>query len=412
MSRLLDRLADRLGLTRRQAAVLGAIVLVALLGRLAMLVLRYPQAMSHDELGYDVMARQLITRGVFGIYSTEPNAFVTPGYPLVVAAVFKAVFALGGGHALALAALRTLQALLGAATVALTFSVGRKAVGVRVGLVAAAVMALYPSAYMAQGRVLTEAVFTFLFVAWLLAALVLRDRRTLAWHLAVGALFAAATLVRPAVLPMLPLVYALDLVERRDWRFAFVGGIVALLAFAAVMSPWWVRNRVTLGRTVLFATQTGNPLLRGADPWDPYDKVGPSVIEGVPEARMADVAKARIRRGFAEDTANWLAWFTVGKWWWLWGKPWMETWLPSRLIHYVAILGLGWLGVIGGLFDRRVRLLALVVLVTTAAQLAFIPIPRYMYPLTPVMAILGAWAALSLYARFLGRDTTSVEASR
>lgn len=403
MTVLLDRLAERLGLTRSQTIALAVIVLGGLMARLAMLALHYPPAMSHDEIGYDVMSRQLVARGVFGIYSTSPNAFVTPGYPLLIAAVYKVAFALGGGHALALASLRTLQALFGAATVALLFALGRKAGGPRVGLVAAAVFAVYPSSFMAQGRVLTESFFTFLLVAWLLVALTMRERRTLAWHLASGALFAIATLVRPAVLPLLPLVYALDLVERRDWRFAFVGGIAGLVAFCALMSPWWIRNEVTLHQRVLFATQTGNPFLRGTDPWDPYDKHGPSIIAGVPEKDMLAVGRARVKEGLREDPANWIAWFTVGKWWYLWRLPWMESSAFSRWLHYAAILVLGWIGVVLGLFDRRARLLALAVIVVTGAQLMFIPIPRYMFPMTPVMAVLGARVALRAWERLAER---------
>jgi hypothetical protein len=59
--------------------------------------------------------------------------------------------------------------------------------------------------------------------------------------------------------------------------------------------------------------------------------------------------------------------------------------------------------VIAGLFDRRVRLLALTVLVTTAAQLAFIPITRYMYPLTAVAMVLAAWVVSSAWERFDAR---------
>jgi len=395
---LLDRLAERLGLTRAQALTLFAIVLGGLVVRLAMLALRYPHAMSHDELGYDFMARQLVDRGVLGYYSPKANAYVTPGYPLALAGAFKLAQVFGGGHALGLAVARVAQALLGAATIALVFALGRKVANATVGLGAAAIFAVYPSSFMAQGRILTESLFTALFVGWLLVALVLRERRSLAWHIATGALFALAALVRPTLLPLLPLLYVLDVIERRDWRFAAVGGLVAVLAFSAVMSPWWIRNRVSLHRTVLFATESGNPFLRGTDPWDPYDKRGPSVIDGVPEADQMRAGVARVREGLRTEPLNWIAWFTVGKWWYLWGKPWMESWLPSRVLHDVAILVLGWIGVVVGLTDRRTRLLALSILVITGTQLLFIPIPRYAYPLTPVAAVLGMLVVVKAYS--------------
>jgi hypothetical protein len=37
------------------------------------------------------------------------------------------------------------------------------------------------------------------------------------------------------------------------------------------------------------------------------------------------------------------------------------------------------------------------------AQLAFIPIPRYMYPLAPIAMILAAWVACSTWERLRPR---------
>lgn len=44
---------------------------------------------SHDSIYYDEMVRQLLETGVYAYKDTEPNAQVTPGYPLFMAAVYK-----------------------------------------------------------------------------------------------------------------------------------------------------------------------------------------------------------------------------------------------------------------------------------------------------------------------------------
>ena len=209
-------------------------------------------------------------------------------------------------------------------------------------------------------------------------------------------------LVRPTVALLGVVLYALDLAENRDWRFA-LNSLIALLAFCLVMSPWWIRNRVVLGETVLLATQTGNPFLRGTDPWDPYDKIGPSILEGVAEEDMQRVGVERVKAGLRDDPATYVTWYTVGKWWYLWRMPWYEATLFSKVLHWVFVVGLGWVGAIAGLFDRRVRLLALTVVVMTVAQLAFIPITRYMYPLTAVAMVLAAWVVSSAWERFEAR---------
>ena len=397
----MTRLACALDLTRRQALALVAVLGVALVTRVWWLVTHAPGLASgtHDELGYADMARQLIARGIYGYYSTSPNAYTTPGYPLFVTGVFKIADLIGGAPASEFIALRATQMLLGVLVVWLAFELGRHLFDARVGLLAAGVAAIYPSSFMAQERILTEALFTALLLGWLLVALQLRERRTWRWHVAVGALLAVLVLVRPTAALLGVVLYTLDLAETRDWRFA-MNSLVALLAFCLVMSPWWVRNRVVLHETVLLASESGDPFLRGTDPWDPYDHIGPSIIAGVAPADMSRVGVARVKAGLREDPADFIAWYTVGKWWYLWRSPWYEaTWL-SRVAHWVFVLGLGWAGVVVGLFDRRARLLAWSVLAITLAQLAFIPVTRYMYPLTPVTIVLAAWVVLAAWERW------------
>jgi 4-amino-4-deoxy-L-arabinose transferase-like glycosyltransferase len=383
--------------------VLTGILGVTLVTRLWWLLAHAPGAAtgSHDELGYVAMARQLIARGVYGYYSTTPNAFTTPGYPLFVTGVFKLANLMGLGPSGEIIALRLAQTMLGVLTVWLIFELGRKVADIRVGLIAAAVAAMCPSSFMAQGRILTESLFAALLTAWLLVALQLRERRTWQWHVLLGGLLAVMVLVRPTVALLGVVLYALDLAEKHDWRFA-AGSLAALLAFCLVMSPWWIRNRVVMHETILLASQTGDPFLRGTDPWDPYDKIGPSIVDGVAPEDMSRIGVERVRAGLRTHPAEYITWFTVGKWWYLWRVPWLESTWFSKVLHWVFALALGWIGVAAGLFDRRVRLLALSVLVITLAQLAFIPIPRYMYPFSLVTTVLGVWIAERIWQRATG----------
>ena len=257
---------------------------------------------------------------------------------------------------------------------------------------------------MAQGRILTEALFTALLLGLLLVALELRERRTWRWHAALGALLAVLVLVRPTAALLGVILYALDLAEIRDWRFA-MSSLLALLAFCLVMSPWWVRNRVVLHETVLLASESGDPFLRGTDPWDTYDQIGPSIMAGVAPEDMARVAVQRVKAGLRDHPAEYIEWYTVGKWWFMWGTPWYEATWFSKVLHWVFVLGLGWIGVLAGLFARRTRLLAWSVLAIALAQLAFIPLTRYMYPLAPVTIVLAAWVVFAAIDR---RRTSAV----
>ena len=75
---------------------------------------------------------------------------------------------------------------------------------------------------------------------------------------------------------------------------ALAGGFVLRAAGGAVAVEVTFSHWLLL-LTLLLATQTGDPMLRGTDPWDPYDHVGPSIIAGVRPEDMSAVAKAASR---------------------------------------------------------------------------------------------------------------------
>jgi hypothetical protein len=72
------------------------------------------------------------------------------------------------------------------------------------------------------------------------------------------------------------------------------------------------------------------------------------------------------------------------------------------VIHLAAFVILGWAGLIYGLTKRGLRWMAVVPLFFTLLQLLFIPISRYMFPLTPLMAVLAAVLAGVVLERFSG----------
>lgn len=384
---------------------LAFILAAALLARLVYIYNTGPLKLSHDEIGYHQMTVQFLEKGFLGYYADKPTAFVTPGYPLFLAVIYSVVKAAAGAEADPLPAVRLVQVLLSVGTVYLAFAIGRSTGRLSTGFVAAVLVALYPPMFMANKRVLTEVLYTFLLLWYVYSAQLMLQRRILRCHLASGALLALTVLVRPAAAPLLTVPYIIDFWQRRDPEVV-KGLLVAGLAFSLVMLPWWVRNYVVLDKVVIFATQSGNPLLRGTDPYDPYDKIGPSVIEGVPEDKMSEVAMERIKTGFKTEPWLWLKWFTVGKLEFLWSKPWgMYSW-GAKTIHLVAFVIFGWLGVFYALARQEVRWVAAVPVFFTLLQLLFIPISRYMFPLTPLMAVLASAVATAAVTRLTGRSET------
>lgn len=382
-------------------AILAVILGLALLLRLHFIFTVPPAPLSPDELGYTTMAKQFLEKGILGYNSTEPgtysnspNAFVTPGYPLFVAALYKIANALGIDPFLAI---RLIQVLLSIGVVWFIFALACRLGGTGAGYLAAVLASVYPAFVYANARILTEVLFTFLITWYAYLVFINLDRESFWHHAAAGAVLALATLVRPAVFPLLFVPYLLN--WRRMQRRIWLPLLGAVAGFCLIMLPWWVRNYLTLGELVFFATQTGNPFLRGADPYDPFDHVGPSVIENVAPEDYIKVGLQRIREGLKTDPWLWISWYTVGKlkfmWWGPWGFNTYLNWLALPL-HRI-ILFLGFAGTTLSLWKREFRWLAAVPLVFTALQMPFIPLTRYVFPTVPLVIVLASTVMFALF---------------
>ncbi len=387
---------------KREKTLLALILALTLVSRLGYVYVSPPLTLTHDEVGYHRMTLQFLEKGFLGYYSDQPRAFVTPGYPLFLAAAYY----LGRlGHVEPLAAARTAQVLVSVGSVWLVFLIAGKSGSTRAGLIAAGLAAVYPSSLMANNRILTEVLYIFFSLAYIYALMIAFEKQGFRWHAWSGALLGLAVLVRPVATPFLVVPYLVWLVLNRDRRI-LAGLLAAAIAFCLVMTPWWLRNYLVFDKVIIFSTESGNPLLRGTDPYDVYDRDGPSVIKNVPDDEMTRTAVRRIREGLRTDPWLWIKWFTVGKLSFLWLKPWGVYTPWAKILHFAVFVVLGWLGTFANLWHARLRWPALFIVFTTLTQLAFIPIERYIYPLTPLMAVMASTLIVKIGQKTL--DTTGL----
>jgi len=284
---------------------------------------------------------------------------------------------------------RIVQVLISIGSIYLVYLIARQSGSTAAAFLAVILAAVYPPSFMASGRILTEVIYVFLLLGYIYSLIMAFSRHSPGWHGLSGAFLAMTVLVRPAILPFLPVPYIITAIQRRNIRY-FRGFWTAAVIFCIVMTPWWVRNYLVFDKLIITATQSGDPFLRGTDPYDVYDKFGPSIIQDVPQEQKTRVALDRIRQGFKTDPWLWVKWFTVGKFSFLWLKPWgVYNWFSKYLHLWVYVIP-GWAGVGYSLFNEKMRWPAIIVLFFAGLHLAFIPIQRYMYPLMPVMAVMAA----------------------
>jgi hypothetical protein len=203
-------------------------------------------------------------------YGLEPDqgttAYYPPGYPLALGGAIWLAKLLPGSVSSFDVAIWT-NVALSVATIPLLFVLGRRLAGDRVGLVAAAIWALWPNLVFHSGVVLTETLFLFLLV--LLLILLLGDPAAArqpgtARLVTAGLLFGLVLIVRPVSAVLAPPLLVLwwgPAVRTVLWRLAVTG-----LACLAVLVPWSVRSTVAMDAPVAVALNFGDNLCLGHNP--------------------------------------------------------------------------------------------------------------------------------------------------
>lgn len=216
-------------------AVLGGLLLVGGLLRLAFLFRAPAFFVGGDSQTYLLPAWELARDGDWDLGNRRP-----PGYPLFLAAV---IGLLGED----LRAVSFVQHLLGLATIAATYGLGRLVASRAAGLLAGLAVALSGPLLIWEHYVMAEALFTALITGAALAVLGARRSGRPGLALLAGALLALGWLTRPAALPIallvpLALLGAQPRVSRESsglpWRRVGVLSGLAGLAFVLVAAPW------------------------------------------------------------------------------------------------------------------------------------------------------------------------------
>ncbi len=243
----------------RRRASWAAVWIAATIARLvfAGAVVGFDTPPKADEADYHAIAVSLGHGDGFAGDDGRATARRPPAYP----AFLSALYAVTGDSP---RAGRIAQVILGVAVVALTGALARRYFDGTTALVAAALAAVNPFLIFISGYLLTENLYLVLLLTALLLA---RDPRELARErnraMAVGLLLGLATLARPSGLPMFEwMLAAVLLLAGVPWRVRVGGAVVAAIAFALVVLPWYARNHAVVGGWVL-TTHGGITFLQG-----------------------------------------------------------------------------------------------------------------------------------------------------
>jgi 4-amino-4-deoxy-L-arabinose transferase-like glycosyltransferase len=246
---------------------LGCVAIACLLTCAALNFLYFPNVtVQPDEQRFLAAATHLAQTGEFSAGSDR--AFEMPGTAAFFASIIK-VF--GSNHALR--AIRTAQSLLLVLqAVLIGFTAMHLFKDPLIGAIAATIAAFYPFFLYYQGLLLSEPLFDLLLVAGFASLYYWRGRgsRLNCWWVLTGICFTLATLTKATMTFLCPLLMAAAVFEGPNrFRRAGVVLVTSSLLFAALMSPWWIRNYSVLGRFIPFSTSGWQNAYLGNNPHNP-----------------------------------------------------------------------------------------------------------------------------------------------
>lgn len=234
-------------MTRTEKRLLVGAILLGLTVRIAYIVLTRGHVLAGDEVEYDLEARFLAAGDWF--FSSTPygnphqTTWKAPGYGTLLGGIY----ALTGASVDRALVVQTL--LLGPLTVGLTFLLGRRLFTIRVGLIAAFVVAVYPNTWQFDVRLYSEVLANPLTI--LAFVLLLTARRPAL----LGAVIGVSLLVRPSSVFLLAgaavAFWAAGGAREGTRQLAVCVGIAAL-----IVAPWSIRNATLPGPWVPISVQS------------------------------------------------------------------------------------------------------------------------------------------------------------
>ncbi len=383
---------------------------------------------TFDQVSYDMLARQVVAGHGFTVAEDwwpltkagEPTAHWSYLYTLYLVAVYGVV----GYHPLVA---RLLQAVIaGIAMPWLTYRLGNRHFGRRVGLASAGIMAVYVYFVYYAASLMTE---TFYIIA-ILWSFDLADKLggvpstktgvMLNWFW-LGLALGIAVLLRQLFLLFVPFLYLWLLWRAWHGRSGTLartlgGLVISTTIIVAMIAPWTARNYCVFHRFVLLNTNAGFAFFWGNHPIHGYNFIsilppdGPSYQDLIPrELRGLDEAaldQALLKRALVIIQVDPLRYIILSvsrikDYFKFWPSP--QSGLISNLSRVLSF-GLLWPFMVDGLYLSARRsdwlehgLLYIFIVVYTGIHLLSWALIRYRLPVDAVLIIFAALALTQIF---------------
>ena len=350
----------------------------------------------------------------FGV-PTGPSAFVAPGYPILVAAVFK-VF--GSYSQTSAIFIMCVQIALNLVTVWLMMGIARKLFDQRVAAVAGWVWACSLPLIWMPTIFWDTSIAICMMVGLLALVLHLQDKTTWFSWIYLGVYCALTALINPAMIFVLAAMVGWLAWQRR--KSQPLGVVVAAVTFCIVFSPWPIRNAKVFHAFIPLRTTVGFELWMG----NHHGATGfldESLFPAFNQEELNDYKtrgevgytthKTELAKEYILSHPKSVSHLTMLRIIRYWAGTGAKGGSPIFALHAVLTTGFGFFGLWMLYRQRRFALAILFGL-----PLLLFPLPyyithaefRYRLALDPLLTILAAYAVVSL---FRSRQTSATLAS-
>lgn len=158
---------------------------------------------------------------------------------------------------------RVFHCVLDGISAVIIFAIGRRCFNERIGLISAAIWAVWPLGLLYSCELLSEPIATFIYLLFLLACLWFAEHPTGLRALTSGILLGMALMARSNYIVMLPLVLLWVIWQFRRQPRALAWGLTILAVSLLCLVPWTARNYHIFGKLIPLSTTAGSALLQG-----------------------------------------------------------------------------------------------------------------------------------------------------
>ena len=400
-----------------------AIFWIALAARLAALTLghyyRIAPYEDHFAFGWEMgrVARSLATGHGYANpfdHLSGPTAWVTPLYPLILAADFKLF---GAYTALSAWVILAFDSLLNALMVRTTWEIAARCFNRKVAVWSAWIWALYPAAMQFAVKWVWEISLTAFLFSWILV-LALRMRNiggapeeaanaASARRWAVfGLLWGLITLSSASIAIFLPFCGVWILKGAGSLRRQIPRVALGAVLCVGCLVPWMVRNALVFHRFIPMRTNFGAEFSMGNNPNLEGTVIGSPVALAYEEALLDRVGEVQYSKMRGREAMEWIRRnpkaflaLSVRRFYYFWadvphatirGKEWTE-YARGLNFQFASIVG-----VLGLMLALRRRVPAAVLFAMAFAVIPFVYYfvfvqARFRHPLEPLITILGVY---------------------